>query len=354
MARLRDVAEAAGVSISTASLVLGSNRTGKPVGADLEERVRKAAKKLGYVANAMARSFSTGISRNIAFAIHDGFPIRNRLLEPYYANLAGSLETAAMEKEYTLTLVGSRSREQYAFQVAYEILQQHRVDGVILARFGLTHETSPFAKATEPMPAVGVECEPHPMCPVVSWDEDGSVRETVQHLAALGHRNLLWVGPPDEQRETTLREQAGLANMRIAKAIHYERIRPVQPSPVEVVIDAVRPLAYNYLKSYKGKVTAAVCFNDNAAIGVYQAAAQLGISIPGKLSVVGFDDFLGVMLYPKLTTVSHRMEMLAKRAVDYLLTLIEFPKTRERLAGLYEVIPPELVVRDSTAPPHKP
>jgi DNA-binding LacI/PurR family transcriptional regulator len=172
------------------------------------------------------------------------------------------------------------------------------------------------------------------------------MRQALGHLTALGHTRCAFVSGPErswsnQQRLRGLRAAAGAASADVVT------IGPVAPQFEGGVQAADRVLASG--------ATAVLAYNDLVAAGILSRLAQLGIDVPGRLSVVGFDDIpLAAMLTPALTTVAAPTAQAGAAAVDALLCRLEPVAPAGRPAPSDRRLPATLVVRGSTAPPAEP
>jgi len=198
--------------------------------------------------------------------------------------------------------------------------------------------------------------------PVTTWDEAAGVALAAQHLAGLGHRDVLWLGPVNEAhpgfalRETAFLSAASAAGLRARAcrfAFGYRDPRDAEgrEAPLAVAnIEAARAGLTRGLADL-GAVTAIACYNDATAVGACAVLAAAGIAVPAAISVIGIDDLEAAFCVPRLTTVSQRVPELGRRACAMVLRMIREPGALDALRGHREVVQPELVLRASTAPP---
>jgi LacI family transcriptional regulator len=327
-ATIKEVAEMAGVSRSTASRALGGNGyVAEPVRA----RVRNAAKKLGYVVDVTARSLKQQSSRLIGVVVSD-------LTNPFYAGLASGAAQAARAAGYTTVLIDDRdagSEEGYAA----EALVSLRVAGIVgtpvsdgLVTFGLSHG----------IPVVEVDRRFVPDRATGGVvDNRAAARSATEHLLALGHRRIALL--IDETEWTTgLERFEGYTDALGASGVPLdERIVVSAGWDVE---DARR--AANRLLRADDRPTALFAANNLLAEGAWRAAHDRGLQIPHELSLVAFDDAAWMsMVEPGITAVVQDPGAIGVAAVQAVLTKIRMPGSPATTV----IVPTRIVHRGSTA-----
>ncbi len=350
---LSDVAKAAGVSIATASMVLNPTERTAKVSDERTARVKAAAEQLGYVANYHARAMHLGRAETLGFALDYGVAGQKTDDEPmgvgYFHHLTMGIETETHYVGYNLALIGPGIEER-AVDRGVRQLQQRRLDALIVPAVLSSVRLHKLIGEAPDLPIVLIEHDGDSAFPVVHYDEAAGVRTAVEHLAGLGHRELLWIGPDDVgplaragMFDQAVR-RAGLAGSRVTFTVAEPRHHR------HSTIDAATKALAQRLRQPRS-FTGIVCYNDFTAVGAYAALLSAGIAIPGEMSVVGFDDFVAAYLHPRLTTVSHMLVQMGRRAAELALEVAEGSAARSRLKGYRHVLVPELVRRDSTAGP---
>jgi DNA-binding LacI/PurR family transcriptional regulator len=306
------------VSQSTVSLVLSGKGRGR-ISSRTEETVRRAAEELGYRTNVAARALRTGTARAVGLVVPD-------VTHPFFGRVLRGAQEVAWREGYAVVLADAGNDRQWEL-ASLAALRALTVDGYLF------FEVEP--PPGEPLRAVSIDTMSHDL-PVVRLDSEGGARAGVQHLIDLGHRRIGHLASEVETDTFRLRLEAfdalvGPTDLRVVSAFTVDAAR-----------DAALPLL-----ARPDRPTAVFADDDVLAAGLYLAARERGLSVPGDLSVVGFDDLaLARLLEPPLTTVAADAEALGAAAFEALLALLTGGEpARER------VIPVELVVRDSTAPP---
>jgi len=329
-ATIKDVAEDAQVSRSTASRALTGRGYVAPA---VRDRVRKAARTMGYVPDAMARHLRQQASRSIGVLVSD---LRN----DFYASLASGVGRQAPERHYTMMLAddnGSPKAEAEAAQAFVEL----RVAGVIVTPVSADVVTY---LAGHRIPVIEVDRQFAPgVCDAVVVDNQSAAREVTADLLALGHRRIALV--IDEMHWTTGRNRhAGYL------AAFAEAGVPADDALVVTAgwdVGGAQEVARELL-ALPEPPTAVFAANNVLAEGVWRAAAELGLEIPGDLSLVAFDDAPWMsMVRPGVTAVAQDPVALGQAAVAQLVERINAPSSPVRTVMLAASVRE----RGSTSPP---
>jgi LacI family transcriptional regulator len=330
--RLKDVAEAAGVHVSTASRAL-NEQTAAMVQEDTLDRVRRAANQLGYRVNGMARALKTRRSMSIGMLVPD-------ITNPFFPPVVRGAEEALATAGFSL-LLSSTDNDSDKARRQLDAMIEARVDGLLL---GMVQRRDPAIDRlrVSPIPAVlfNRTVDDEGISSVVPDDALG-LRLAVTHLHELGHRRVgLVVGP----LFTSNGERRLRAFRRGARRLGLE-FHVVEATAFD---EAAGLRATEQLISEFPGMTALVAANDLLALGAIDAGSNVGMRCPRDLSVVGFNDMpLAGRLSPPLTTVNVPELVLGRLAAEALLKVIKNPdQPPERI-----VVPVTLVPRGSTAPP---
>jgi LacI family transcriptional regulator len=332
-----DVAELAGVSIGTVSRVL-SNST-HPVSEDTRRRVVEAAESLDFMPNALARGLSGGRTRTIGVVIHD-------ITDDFFNQIVRGIDDVAGASGYIVMVVSSYRDPDKELDYVRR-LRAYRCDGLIFVGGGLrvrgyTLKLNTQLDAIEQRGGAVVMLAPSDLTRAsILYDNEGGVRALVEHLVSLGHRSFALISGPRYLKTSIVRATA----MKDALRAHG----------IELDDDLIADghfdreggaWALEELISTGKEFTAAVCLNDQMAVGCLLAARRLGVRVPYDISVVGFDDLpVTEVLDPPLTTVRVPMRELGQEGMKLLLDRLE-GRTDERQRAL----PCELVVRASSGP----
>lgn len=329
-ATISDVARAAGVSRSTASRAISGRGYVAPA---VRERVQEAAETFGYVPDAMARHLRQRVSRSIGLLVSD---LRNS----FYADLAAGASQEARSRGYTVVLADDGGAVSSEVDAAQEFVA-HRVAGVIVTPVSAQISTY-LARQHVPVVEVDRQFAEGELDAVVVDNKDAAA-EATRHLLELGHRRIALL--IDETHWTTGRDRhAGYAAALGAAGV------PLDPALVVSSgwsVDGAKAVAVELLGAQQ-RPTAVFAANNVLAEGVWRAAAALGLSVPGDLSLVSFDDAPWMsMVTPGVTAVAQDAGALGEAAVARLLDRLADPSAAPRTV----VLSARIEVRGSTAPP---
>ena len=335
-----DVASLAGVSRATVSYVINSHTDGRiPISESTRQRVLDAVEQLGYVPDARAQSLRSGDTKTIGLIIPE---IRN----PYYWEHAEGIAQEARNSNYHLLLSDTECNREYAEDI-FKDLSRKRIDGMILMHSFIdqSEEAMKILKTLLRRRLPIVEISDHHLSRRVDFvisDYSDATKQVMSYLLSLNHQRIGMI--------------YGVASSFRAE----DRLQPYQESlkaaglPVdeELIVKCGPEIEDGYQAALKilnlpVRPTALIAINDLLAIGVMRAAKDLGLNIPGDLSVVGFDDIhISNYLIPRLTTVARDAITVGKEAVKLLLARINNPDMPRKILN----IPPRLVIRESTGP----
>ena len=328
----RDVAQAAGVSQAAVSLVLGDKWRGR-VSATTAERVREAARDLGYRPNLAARNLRLGRTRTVLLVV----PV---LTTEFFAGVYTGAARVAAEHGFGVVLYPSPegigpARDPFASA-------QAALDGVIASSMAADALT---AIRGDQLPLVMLDSDPEGSlgAATVNLDIADGIRQVADHLLTLGHRHFLHLAAdvPSWTFEVRARELAARVGSVTGTSVRTTR------APIS--IEGALAAAEAALADPGSRVTALVCDDDKLAAGAYKAARRLGLRIPDDLSITGLDDLaLATAIDPELTTVRLDAELFGEHGMRALLAVLDGRVPEEG------DIPVELVVRGSTAPPGAP
>ena len=335
----KDVARLAGVSRSTVSYVLNDQTQLKiPISEETRQRVMQAIAELGYEPDARAQSLIRGSTRSVGVII----PVINN---PYFWQMFAGISDELQEAGYSLHLSRHPLDTQQESNTIRELMR-HRVDGFILlaaVKYLLPRLIDDLRRAGQPV--VEITATKAEFDHVIH-DYSSGTRALLTHLLELGHRQIGFIyGVAQEvegsDRLITYRQVLQEANLSGNDAFEMHCGEKLE--------DAYRA-AYTLL-SRPNRPTALLVINDMLAIAVMRAANDLGLAIPGDLSVAGFDDIpFSSYTSPRLTTVSGNAEASGRAAVRLLLKRFAEPDLPQQVTTANV----ELVVRESTGPVHPP
>lgn len=304
-----DIARAAGVSKSTVSLVLKASPLIK---AETRERVERAIEQLGYVYNRGAASLRTASTRFVGMIISD-------LMNPFFAELACGIEDAIYKAGYVPILANTNEDAERQTNVL-KTMREYGVAGIIMspARGTTAWNLAEFAGAAMPMVITMRRVEGSALS-YVGPDNRSGARDAVEHLIALGHRDIAFLGgyatmTTQRERIAGYRDAMAQAGLRHDDELVFESM-PTRAGGREAVEAA--------LKSTR-RPTAFMCYNDIVAIGASFALSERGFTVGSDVGVIGFDDIAEAQHNaPPLTTVDAHTRQLGTYAADVLMAQIQ-------------------------------
>jgi LacI family transcriptional regulator len=338
---IKDVAVAAGVSVTTVSHVLNDVSYAR-ISPETRDKVKSAAEQLGYGPNRLAQALRTQRTGMLGLVSED------IATTPHAGRIILGADEAARARGYNLMIIntsGSASPESRDADV--EALLERRVDGILYATMYHRQVQVPVNLGSVPSVLVDSVSIGGSITAVVP-DEEGGARAAVGILLAAGHTRIGFLNNTDDVPATRDR-------LRGFRATLTEAGLDGDAAPVEAEISEVQGgyEAARRMLEREDRPTGLFCYNDRMAMGAYRAAAELGLSIPGDLSVVGFDDqeLIAANLYPGLTTVALPHYEMGAWAAENLIDAIE-GKTDLALMALHPtILDCPLVKRDSVAAP---
>lgn len=322
-ATITQVAASAGVARSTVSRAFSNPER---LSAETVARVLAVASELGYTPNPVAQALSTGRSRNIALIVPD-------IANPFFPPLIRAAQRKAEQFDYHVFLGDTDEDPVREDDLVERFAQQ--VSGLILASTRLAEDHVRAHARRRPLVLINQD---FPGMLRVLINSGSGVVEAVEHLAALGHRHIVYLSGPsvswaNRQRRTALRHAAKNAGLEVSAVAAHK------PSH-----EAGRAAARQVIST---GATAAFAFDDVLAQGLLAGLADSGVAVPDEFSVIGCDDVLGATTYPPLTTVSNRCIEVAEIAVSLLMETLRTGATHD----VRHVLETHLVVRGTTAPP---
>ncbi|MEU9830436.1 LacI family DNA-binding transcriptional regulator [Streptosporangium sp. NPDC048047] len=326
MARIKDVAVRAGVSVATVSRVLNASPS---VSEETRNRVYTAMTELNYVPNAVARSLRTEATRTLGLIIGD-------ILNPFFAELARSVEDAAREAGYTVVIGNADERPEEQDHYVRTLIEQ-RVDGLLICP---TAEVTPLVEqaAATGGPLVFIDrVLPGMDVPSVRVDGTAAIGELVGHLKRLGHRRVALISGP--LRLSTGRERTDA--FVEAAAGHGIELRPEYIRSGDFQLGSGRELTARLLDLPEPPEV--IFGGDNLmTLGALDEIRARGLRIPEDVALVSFDDVPWFPhMNPPITAISQPVAELGVRAVRVILDLLH-----GRPAGSV-VLPAVLVPRQS-------
>lgn len=339
--RIGDVARRAGVSKTAVSFAFNQP---EHLNTRTRDRILAAAEELGYRPSPIARRLASRRTRQIGLVVpqstHDIFA------NPFLPELMRGIGDVCDRQGIAVVVVPP---VQGSIAAA---VQEALVDGLILLGLGSDHRELEQLRRSG-LPVVALDVEGWDLATTITSDDAGGARAAAEHLRRLGHTDVAVTviaehpdTPGDERQGISMRRLAGI-RVGLGADRDGERVR-LRVLAATVSEEGGR-LAFAAL-ARAGLPSAVMTMSDVTAIGVLNAALDAGVSVPGALSVVGFDDIpAAAWVWPRLTTVHQPIREKGRLAASRVLDAVD---SAGRLPPTHEQLPTHLVVRDSTAPAH--
>lgn len=334
-ASLKDVANAAGVSVTTVSRLLNGSLT---LPDETRERIEAAIRDLHYQPNPHARRLSRGRSDTIGLVVPD-------IANPFFATFVAAVEEEADSRGLAVSLFATLNRA--GREVAYlELIEHKHVDGLI---FVTNHaDDGQLARLISKAGKVVVADEdvPGADAPKLFCDNEQGGYLAGRHLAEHGHRDVLFVGSAEEMISGRRR----FDGLHRALSEHWRQ--DIAPASYRgaYTIEFGREAAHRFVAEGM-PATAIFATSDEITIGLIEVFRAEGISVPGDVSVIGFDDIAPFHLFATpVTAIRQPVRAIGRRS---LALLVETNWQDLVSPAPHELLPVELVVRESVAPPAK-
>lgn len=337
---LRMLAEHLELSQTTVSLVLNNSPSARSIPQETRERVKEAARRLNYRPNYFARSLRQSRSMSVGVLAPD-------LSEGYFTRvMSGVVEELTAAHYFYFTACHDWKRE--LIETYPRMLVERAVDGFLLLN-------TPPDQIAVPVPVVAISA--HSGAENVTnivLDHHSAVADALTHLYGLGHRRIVIMRGPRPIPDSEVRwESIQRVAAEIGLALDPELVIEIEATGWSIK-PGLHPMApeigfkpMQRLLETTRDFTAVFCFNDIAAIGAIRALKDAGLSVPGDVSVVGFDDIQSAAYAtPSLTTVHQPLAEMGKRGAQVLLDRINL---RANPFPSEIVMKASFVVRESTA-----
>ncbi|WP_077967647.1 LacI family DNA-binding transcriptional regulator [Ensifer adhaerens] len=331
---LKDVARTAGVSVTTVSRLLNGSLD---LPHETKKRISDAIRDLNYQPNPHARRLSRGRSDTIGLVVPD-------IANPFFATLVAAVEEEADTRGLAVSLYATLNRA--GREVAYlQLIERNHVDGLIFVTnhpddgqlATLINRTGKVVIADEDVPGA--------QAPKLFCDNELGGSLAGRHLAEFGHRDVLFVGGPEAMISSRRRFNGLEQALRNAFGEDFR----LSKYAGDYTVAFGRQAAKRFIEEGR-PATAIFASSDEIAIGMIEVFRDQGVSIPDDVSVIGFDDVGPLHLFgPPMTAIRQPVRTIGERALSLLLET----NWQDKQAPVEELLPVEIVVRKSVAPPAK-
>lgn len=310
---IKDVAEQAGVAISTVSNVLNGTKAVSP---SLRERVLAAVRETGYEVNLVGRGLKSGRTNALSVIVPS-------ITSVFFPVALRGMQLAAARSGYSLSIYETQEDFSLERRCIRQIKNQW-ADGVVIATCASADANDYFAELAtlavngRRIPAVGLESSPGGMLDAVVVDNRGAVADITAYLIESGRRRIAHISGPMRYEMSCARKQGYLD--ALARANHAVDERLIAESDFTPLGGYACMRA---LLDAGALPDAVVCANDQTAVGCIRAVRERGLRIPADIAVTGFDNsFPGTLIAPALTTVAVPRQRMGEMAVELLLARV--------------------------------
>lgn len=345
MVTIRDVAKESGFAASTVSIVLNRAPLARYIRKTTKQTIEDVAKRLGYSPNELARSLRSRRNHTIGVMVFD-------ITDPFCTPILRGIETDLYRASHALILADAHN-DRDRFERALEMLLERRVEGLIVIANWLCVDInilSDLEKRNIPTVMIGRKLA-EPISSVVVDNEAGA-RMGLEHLYQLGHRKIAFIRGPkvladSAQRWKGIRDFADRVGLKIDPKLVLQ---------LPNLMNAMHGFEVGFKKTAEllqmGRpFTAISAFDDVTALGAMKALLEAGVRVPSQCSVIGFDDTTPAALsVPALTTIRQPMEAMGTAAAELIMETSAAISQKMEFEAVHRSLPPELIVRESTAP----
>lgn len=334
-ANIYDVAEKAGVSISTVSRVINNNY---PVKKETREKIERVIRELNYKPNEVARSLILNKTSNIGIIVPG-------ITNPFFPTIGEEIISVLQEEGFIISLFSTQGDWEKEKNIIENIISRN-IDGVIIIDPSIENiKSGYFEKISEILPLVIINgYEEDYNFNFISYDEEIATKEAFNYLYELGHRKILFLRG-EKSLSYDIKEKVYM-NFIESKKLDFFEVVNVGLGNNTKVINNTKDILSKRLE--KKDITAIFTCNDLMALGAIESAKSMNLEIPKDLSIIGFDNtLLSNHLTPKLTTIDLGTERIGKVAARKLLNIIK--NDNENSNYVREVYKTRLIIRDSCA-----
>jgi LacI family transcriptional regulator/LacI family purine nucleotide synthesis repressor len=315
MASMKDISAVCGVSIATVSKALNNH---KDVGEDTKERIRQAAREMGYFPDSAAKVLKTNRSYNIGVLFVDDS--QSGLTHDYFANVLDSFKSTAEQKSYDITFINCCKTRKTRMSYLEQSICRH-FDGVVIACVNFSDpEVEDLVRSK--IPVVTIDYLFNDRSAILSDNVTG-MKELVEYIYKKGHRKIAYIHGADSavtrSRLSSFYKTCGELGMEVPA----DYICESQYRDIQVAYGRTRELL-----QLKEPPTCIIYPDDFACFGGINAIHEQGLKVPEDISVAGYDGIQIAMNYqPNLTTVVQDTQSMGRIAAEKLISLIENPKS---------------------------
>jgi LacI family transcriptional regulator len=331
---IKDLAKAAGVSITTVSRALNGH---EGVNAETRKKIMQLAEQMSYRPNAIARSLVTKRTRTLAVIFSE--MSRTSAKSSFAYEMLCGINDRASELKYEILLTSTSPSKQFAISYS-DLCLERNVEGAII--FGLRLSDSYLQEIVQmdrfPCVLIDIPLTGKTVGHVTTDNVQGAAK-AVKHLLELGHREIAMINGHDDAAVSKMRLQ-GYRDALESSGLEF---RPELVFNGRFTEEGGAEAMYHILLKCPG-VTAIFCASDQMLLGAIRTMEKMGLSVPKSISAVGYDDIpIAEYCTPKLTTIRQDKYETGYKAAQLLIDMLEGRTVDRRV-----VLPNHLIVREST------
>lgn len=327
---IRDLAEAAGVSVTTVSQIL--NGKGERFSIETRQRVHQLQEDLGYVPDFNARNLIMKSAQTIGVLVPN-------LGNPFFSMFIRGVQQTSRERHFIPLIFGANHDEQLESYYLQELIKR-AVDGLIIASASITGEAIDNILKKNGIPYLLIDQNGGSSVDRIRVDDEQGGQLAARHLLALGHQRIVVVMPEHPTQ-----------NLRIRLAGFKAQLVDQQ---IPLADSAVITSPMTKLGGYQATAavlaqhpTAVFAINDETALGLMRGLHEQGVRVPDDISVLGYDDIdLDEYVVPKLTTIHQPVVTMGQQATELLINRVQNQRQPAQMVDL----PVALKQRESTGP----
>ncbi|QCZ43855.1 ribose utilization transcriptional repressor RbsR [Levilactobacillus brevis] len=327
---IRDLAEAAGVSVTTVSQIL--NGKGERFSIETRQRVHQLQEDLGYVPDFNSRNLIMKSAQTIGVLVPN-------LGNPFFSMFIRGVQQTSRERHFIPLIFGANHDEQLESYYLQELIKR-AVDGLIIASASITGEAIDNILKKNGIPYLLIDQNGGPSVDRIRVDDEQGGQLAARHLLALGHQRIVVVMPEHPTQ-----------NLRIRLAGFKAQLVDQQ---IPLADSAVITSPMTKLGGYQATAavlaqhpTAVFAINDETALGLMRGLHEQGVRVPDDISVLGYDDIdLDEYVVPKLTTIHQPVVTMGQQATELLINRVQNQRQPAQMVDL----PVVLKQRESTGP----
>jgi len=349
-----DLARRLKLSHSTVSRVM-NHRDSAFISEQTRTRVLNLANEMGYAPNYHSRSLHAGCAMTLGLVSC----VQGGADERFWRPMLGGVELGARALGYDVLVVGP-TKGRTEFQCGLDYCRERRIDALVVPGFALPADFTESAVGARAVIVLAGKSR-HGVSPLdcVDFDPAPGIAAALEHLAALGHRRVLWFdvhGRELEDAATQRRKLFRQAAQHLALDVRIvSRAEAALGNDEQGDVETAQRCFPDALDEFP-EATAVVCYNEATAFGAYAALAERGLRVPTDMSVIAFDDIHATIAAPAMTVVSHMLAEIGFEAAKLAIELSQGERSSKRTkgapaAGCTRLIPAKLMVRKSTAAP---